>query len=250
MTWTEDGPGSPGSGPRPEQNGSSNQEDSSVRSIPSKVWSDPDRWEAVPMSRTAGFCGQMPIRAASHVDGSLFSMKSGPCDGWTHQECAEARANELFDHLKLRWLPLRSVYLTSFPTDKRTFDRIRQRPKRDGADYRWVWVKRSIGMTYYLATSPRPGREIPTDWVELPTNTLYSSWHTVPWPFPASRRFKPIGSGTRGSRDNATPAARATPFWERGGSERLEDAQRIAAERVQQEVPKAFQTLGGRTAAA
>jgi hypothetical protein len=133
--------------------------------LPPRVLSDAEEWAAVPPTNQADWCGKVPIRATSHADGRAVTFPARPCGSWTHQPCAEEKANTLLHHLERAWEKGEHLHLASYRTDSLALVRIRQRRRKRPCP--WLWVARSDGWTHYLSGEALPGRGVPQRWVEV-----------------------------------------------------------------------------------
>jgi hypothetical protein len=104
------------------------------------------------------------LRLVKKTTGELSSIQK-PCGSWTHQACAERKAEKAIEAFLRHWEGLDVVYFVSVPTNPSTFDRLRKR--RQGKVVQWVTVRRTDGTTHLYSSRFLPGPECPETWVEI-----------------------------------------------------------------------------------
>jgi hypothetical protein len=209
------------------------------RTRPPRVLSDADAWALVPPSKQADWCGKVPMRATSHADGRAFTFPARPCGSWTHQPCAEKKANLILWHLRGVWSRSDGLFLTSFRTDPIAMVRVRQR--RKGQNEPWLWVSRSDGWTHYFGTVALPGRDAPRDWVQLTPATAIELVAACALALPGPERVRAHPQWRAGERKPEKKATRTYTVHGPIDEDRWEGALRQAAEVVRLKYGVAFE---------
>jgi hypothetical protein len=126
-------------------------------------------WEGVPESKSASFCGNVPLRGINKRTGLPVSF-TVPCGTLFHQPCAEAKVISKLQMMHARVALSRSCFFAvvrtvEFRKDRLSDRRYRLAKKLDRLVW-YVWVQRADGWTYIFASDPLTGRKEPLTFYE------------------------------------------------------------------------------------
>jgi hypothetical protein len=132
-------------------------------------------WEGVPESKSALFCGNVPLRGINRRTGLPVSF-TVPCGTFFHQPCAEAKVLSKLQMMHTRVALSRSCFFAVVKTAEFRKDRLSDRryrlAKKLDRPVWYVWVQRADGWTYIFASDPLIGRKEPL--------TFYESQNLLP----------------------------------------------------------------------
>jgi hypothetical protein len=126
-------------------------------------------WEGVPESKSASFCGNVPLRGINKRTGLPVSF-TVPCGTLFHQPCAEAKVISKLQMMHARVALSDSCFFAVVNTSEfvqgRLSDRRYRLAKRLDRPVWYIWVRRADGLTYIFASDALTGRKEPLTFFE------------------------------------------------------------------------------------